>query len=383
MHLENKSLDHKPYMPILRCKEAEKKALTELDVPIRDRMTPLIEVPRALYVKTPDGKNRELLTRDDPRVPYVLDDWLRKTALDIQKAWYDRHSLLDLQHLHPEWRTPSGMHPVTACWNYANEHSLFPPNPVPIVTLSSDSDFCQAVQGVLRIENVGIGMRITREQLNDSNFQTHLAERLLQFQLSPAQVDLIVDFGIVGKDELDLAWMCSRVPWIQDWRTYSCIGGSFPKNLIGLSVGEHEFPRWEWRAYRNQITDGVALPRIPIFGDYATQYAEYCEPVPGARPSASIRYTAEDNFIVVKGQALHLGTRHLQYPANAMSLCSRPEFRTIATCAGDDYIEDKANRMLEIEQTGKGTGIPKTWLQASLNRHWTATGTQISELFAF
>lgn len=383
MRKENTPFDHTMYMPVLRCKDAEKKALAELDFAVRGKMTPLIEVPRALRVKNANPKKPDkLLARDDPRVPMVLDQLLRKVSLSMKQAWHSRQLLLDLQHLHPEWRTPDGLHPVTACWNYASEDSLFPPNPIPVVTLSSDFEFCQAVKGVLEIDNVGIGIRVNREQLGDSNLQSHLMAMLQKFALSPTQVDLIADFGLVEKDELRLAWICSRIPWIQKWRTYSCISGSFRKDLAGLDVGEYEFERWEWQSYRDQISGGDSLQRVPTYGDYATQCAAYAEPVDGPRPSASLRYTADEKFIVVRGRALHLGAKYLQYPANAMSLCSRPEFRTITSCAGDDYIADKAANMIEIERTGKGTGNPQTWIQASLNRHWTVAAHQISTLFA-
>lgn len=86
----------------------------------------------------------------------------------------------------------------------------------------------------------------------------------------------------------------------------------------------------------------------------------------------------------MRGQSIRVGAKSLQYPANAELLRGHQEFRSLLEqekCAGDDYIEDRANCMLEIEEKGEGMGNSTTWLQASLNRHWSLTTKQLSTLF--
>lgn len=381
--------DHRHYVAVLRCKQAEKGALKQLPESVRTSMTPLIEIPRTLNIQSEEtdtsGKPKRLiLQRGDERVPYILDAVLRKTTADIKVVWGDRPIWLDLQHLFPEWRLPDGRHPVEVIWNYARADLLFPPDPVPVVTLRSDAAFLHAVRTILEQDNVGVVLRLHLDDLEQIQLTTRITNLLSQLELTPARADLVVDFGSMGESGLLIEWMCSQIPYIEQWRTFSCVGSSFPENLIGMPLGQNEFPRHEWNSFSALIQSEKSLPRTPAFGDYGPQYGSYVEPIPNASPTASIRYTTPLKFVVMKGQSTKVGAKSMQYPANAELLRGHEEFRSLLEqdkCAGDDYIEDRADRMLEIEEKGKGTGNSTTWLQASLNRHWSLTTKQLSTLF--
>lgn len=140
-------------------------------------------------------------------------------------------------------------------------------------------------------------------------------------------------------------------------------------------------PRLDWRAWRDQVTVQPPLPRLPAFGDYTVQHPVFREPGFGLNFSASIRYTAEDDFVVMRGEGVRNddGPGYSQWPANAMMLCERPEFRGESFSAGDRYIKEMS---AEVEKNGSGrTGGPGTWLQAAFNHHLTLTVRQISSLF--
>ena len=381
-----KPFDHTHYMPVLRCKKAEKDALQQLPPLIRSKMTPLIEIPRNFSVKETDanGKQKKIpLEQSDPRIPQLLDERLHKTCADIAEVWFECPVLLDLQHLCSEWRLPDGRHPVEATWHYARNFSTFPPDPVPVVNLHSDAAFLQAIRQILAIDNVGVALRIKRSDLERPWLNLEIGGLLNSLELQPHEVDFVVDYGCVGENELALQWMCSRVPRIEEWRTFTCVSSSFPQDLMGMELGQNELPRHEWNAFHDLVQSGQTLPRLPTFGDYATQFGSYVEPVPNASVSASIRYTIAREFVVMRGQSLRKGTKYLQYPANAFLLCEHPEFRSLVEdCDGDDYIQGRAERMLEIEENeGKGAGNPTKWLQASFNRHLSVTTQQISNLF--
>lgn len=388
----SQAFDHTHYIATLRCKQAEKGALKQLSPAIRSRMTPLIEIPRTLKIDDESEeqtikksrKKKLVLQRGDERVGQVLDEVLRKTTKDIKAVWSTHSVWLDLQHLAPEWRLPNGKHPVAGIWKYARADQLFPPNPVPVVTLRADEDFLTAIRQILEEENVGVVVRLHREDLERPSLAPRLATILNRLELSPYDAHLVVDFGYVGESDFAIEWACRQVPNVELWRTFSCIGSSFPENLMGMALGQHEFERHEWKAYESLISSGKNLPRIPAFGDYATQYGIYAEPPLNAAPTASIRYTAPKKYIVMRGGSTLRGAKCLQFPANAKLLCDHDEFRTLLKnepCAGDDYIEDRGQKWLEIEEEGKGTGSTTTWLQASFNRHWSLTTKQLSSLF--
>ncbi|MCX6619413.1 MAG: hypothetical protein NTZ98_25375, partial [Acidobacteria bacterium] len=152
--------------------------------------------------------------------------------------------------------------------------------------------------------------------------------------------------------------------------------GAFPPDLQGVPVGQQLLPRLEWQAWRTQVSQGGRLQRQPAFADYAIQHPIYAEPPERANFSASIRYTLEKDWLIMRGEGVfHDGSPGFaQWPANAQLLCERTEFRGANFSSGDAYIFQRS-----LNQTQ--TGSPATWLQAGFNHHLTFVARQIASLF--
>jgi len=112
--------------------------------------------------------------------------------------------------------------------------------------------------------------------------------------------------------------------------------------------------------------------RLPSFGDYTIQHAVYKEPPPFPHVSASIRYTAEDSWIVFRGEWIGKkdGSGSAQYPAEAQLLIEKSEFYGDSFSDGDRFIAEKA-------KNGIKPGNPKQWLQAGINHHITLTAKMV------
>lgn len=134
----------------------------------------------------------------------------------------------------------------------------------------------------------------------------------------------------------------------------------------------------EWKQWAAEITNSADLPRRPSFGDYTIQHPIYREPVEGANPSASIRYTSETYWVIMRGAGLRNsgGTGHMQYPANAELLFGRKEFCGPQFSGGDEYIWKVGSHQ------GDGPGTPETWLRAGINHHLTFAARQIASVVA-
>ncbi len=368
----HRAFKHNHYVPHLRCKQAELEALAALTESVKDSLTPLIEMP---------SKEFDPL---DPGTPARIDERFKHFAGMMKSSWSERHLFLDLGYLHPSVRGLGGLHPITVMWREATSESFFPPSPIPVVSPDRDVAYKEAVRAVIQGTGVGICLRLGSEHLYLTNLEQVINELLAFYELSPDEVDLIFDFGLIDEDGFMLSDLLDNLPYVLNWRTLTCAGGSFPQDLQGFTVGEHEHPRWEWQHYRDQVGNGSTLPRIPTFGDYTIQHPVYIEPVDNARPSASIRYTAQEHTVIMRGESLFKddGAKHKQYPAEALMLCEREEFCGAEFSAGDAYIYDKAVRMEAILAREKGdTGGPKQWLYAGINHHLTLVTQQISNLF--
>lgn len=189
-------------------------------------------------------------------------------------------------------------------------------------------------------------------------------------------IDIIIDFGIAKASDPSFSYLEERLPRFDAWRSVVVLGGSFPPNLSGLSVGEHELTRQEWTNWIKQIA--AISSRIPTFGDSTTQHPIYSEPPPGANVSASIRYTSDDYWLVMRSEGLRnkTGAGFAQYPAQAQLLMERKEYCGPLFSKGDAYIAQIGLQEL------KTTGNPEAWLRAGINHHIVFVVRQIATALA-
>lgn len=330
-------------------------------------MTPLIEVtPRALAAEAM------------PR-PVDVDRGLAKVIMKIIENWGDDPLFIDLGLIDPRARASSGAHPVSVLFEDGNRRFL--PSFIPVTALDRDAAYQDAVKSVVAKDRLGLCLRIRGSELLRSELPGEIDRLLMVLGLEHEDIDILVDYGIIDAALPNFAEACQRLPSLSRWRTFTIVSGAFPEDLRGMTPGEHELPRRDWQAWRDQVTAHPPLPRLPSYGDYVIAHPVFKEPSPGLNPSASIRYAAEDYWVIMRGEAIRNddGPGLLQYPANASLLCDRPEFRGEAFSSGDQYIKKMAQ---ELGKNGTGsTGDLKTWLRAGVNHHLTLAVRQVSSLF--
>lgn len=238
----------------------------------------------------------------------------------------------------------------------------------PVVRTSSDTPVVEAVAEWAAAEGCGVCIRV--------DGTTSLAERaddvlrlLNELGIPIEEVDLVVDAQdlprLAGFDLLTEAFPQSALA-----RNWVVLGGTFPSSITEYSPDdyEHLIERAEWSAWVEE-SGKLGGGRIPTYGDFATQPARYT-PSPGYPGSASVRYSTEENFVLLRGRG---GKRvdYNQYIGHARYLKTRPYFRRAADTAADDYVEWIA--------TGRNrTGSQQTWRVASFQRHVGVVRSQLS-----
>ena len=131
-------------------------------------------------------------------------------------------------------------------------------------------------------------------------------------------------------------------------------------------------PRIEWTVWRSLIVRS-RLPRLPAFGDYAISHPQPSEVDPRImRPSASIRYTANDAWLVLKGRNLR-DYGYAEFYDVCRDLVARPEYSGPSFSWGDWYIEECANQRV-------GTGNLTTWRKVGTSHHLAFVTRQIASL---
>ena len=360
-------LDDALYVPVLRWKAAEKDALQWLRKEDKSRLKPLLEIiPRSFQAK--DGGP----TRSVRAV-------LRTIARDIETYWGSSPVFVDVDHvIKAGIREESGCHVLEVLAEETRRLlPLFPrkSNLVPVTGLSRSEDYQNAVSSIVEEDKTGACFRITPREVSHRKLADKLEALLSRLRLDMADADLLVDYQVPNGSHPDLKTLCALLPQLSKWRSFIVLVGAFPRDLQKLEKNRrHTLHRDDWLFWRNQVRTLPRGTRRPTFGDYTIQHPIYKEPPERCNPSASIRYTHSEYWVIMRGEGLcHKGSpRNAQYPAEAQLLCEMDEFCGPGFSRGDLYLQ-------ETSQQPKTPGTPYTWLRAGINHHMTYATRQVHQ----
>lgn len=373
--------DSNHYIPVLRWKAAEKEALHLMSPESRKDVTPLIELmmPRPELYKGATKKERD--EKKEEKTPNEL--WEESIALfnktlpklpeDISKCWGDTPIFVDVRFVDASIRAKA----LDDLMILGKEHNLFlvpVVNMIPVIDLESDKQTREVAVKYAKEGGRGLCLRLLRSNLRKETIADELMNFLKVSGLTETQVDLIADIGVADGEYAIFTDSLQSIPNLAAWRTFSVISGAFPPDLSEFKVPDvYRIDRVDWRNWINPASF-EKLSRKPAFGDYTIQSPVYKEPSRISFPSASIRYTADDQWVIMRGQG-GPGREANQYLANAKLLTEESEFDGPAFSYGDGYIAEKA-----VDLASKKTGSPTTWLVAGVNRHLMKVASQIAIL---
>ncbi|NQV34584.1 MAG: hypothetical protein HQ515_17960 [Phycisphaeraceae bacterium] len=154
-----------------------------------------------------------------------------------------------------------------------------------------------------------------------------------------------------------------RLPSLEKWRSFTLIGTSFPETMGGIKIGAEAVPRYEWRLYKLLVAgfkrEGL---RLPTFGDYAISHPRVLVlDMRVVKPSATIRYTIDDGWYIVKGKNVR-DHGFEQYRSLSEKVLVSPHYCDSGYSWGDEYIMKCNNG------SGK-TGNLMVWRQVGTNHH--------------
>lgn len=347
------------YVPILRAKQGELQALAQLHFNVKGRTTPLLEVQP---IEDPGRKTPE--------------QHFANLANDLATKWGVEHRIFIDDQESGDDPTSGGRHPIDELFVALDAKGLLA---VPVTGLSRTPDYESAVIAIAaRTGNVCL--RLEAGDFLTLDLASSLTTWLTASGLEPEAVDLVIDIGALESNEdvtgLAIVSNLALLPRIQDWRSLTLAMTSFP-----TSLGDHvsqdstgRVPRRAWSLYTRLLR--MALPRVPDFGDYAVDNPEVVLDIPpallGARMTAAIRYSTEDDWLIVRGRNLRR-FGYGQYRDLSARLKKEPEYKGAAFSWGDDYVDRCASSKV-------GTGNQTTWRSVAVNHHITLVVEQLSTL---
>ena len=347
------ALDH--YVPVLKVKRGEKKALQLIAPNLQHRITPLLEIVE-------HGDDTELNTH--------LDNAFRDLSDSVQP--YSR-CFLDAREMDADG--PSAA--VEVFRRAAAEGIVF----TPVTGISRSED----VAAALSHRTHGVALRLTRDEYESGNLARNLRDFMSRHGLTPEETDLIIDLGPVdnlvtaGVTALTDAFL-DDVPDHSRWRTFIISACAFPSTM-GI-VDRHSYKlveRADWIAWRDGLhARRRTIPRLPTFSDCAIQHPAGVE---GFNPvtmqvSASIRYTWSDDWLLIKGESTRITLATTQFPALATQLVHGhlgSHFSGVGHCGGCASIQASARGAPRL-------GSAEVWRRLGTIHHITTVILELAAL---
>lgn len=355
------------YIPCLRWKLGEYQALADLSSIARSIIMPLIDVSEIGF-DFATGENKK-----------SVDDHLKQFAKRVTDNWGKDKCFIDMHLINDAERMATCEHPVTFIFNDLRSKGA---QAIPVMAINQDSQWQSAIQQVADQDNRGFCLRISLEEAANSRLGKSIQELLEKFNKRVEQCDLIIDERAPNFEPLDgfvsmLETIIRNLPYLNQWRSFALIGTSFPSSLSILKSNPQKIiPRNEWRAYKQLFfrlrSSGI---RIPNFGDYAINHPEVSTADPRVmKTTANIRYTINDNWLVVRGKVL----RDYGFEQHR-DLCKMIErsnlFEGPGFSVGDKYIFDCSRKNVS-------PGNSTTWRRVGTNHHLEAVARDVANLAA-
>ncbi len=359
--------DYHHYVPCLRWKQGEYQALLQLKDTTKSKMTPLIEVPEIGW-----DFEKKIATK-------TIDKHLEPFARRVKTKWKNRRCFVDLKIISPSERMLDGRHPLEFVFFNLRKEKC---EGIPVTGLDRDKEFQQAIQQVVSKDKNGICLRVTLEQAAKSNIKKMIDDLLSNIGVTQKDSDFILDLGAPNFVPLEgfcklVQAIAQKLPYIERWRTLTLLGTSFPVSMAEIKGGAENIPRYEWQLYK-KLTANLkkADYRLPTFGDYAIAHPNVLNlDMRIVKPSASIRYTTNDEWYIIKGPNVR-DNGFEQYRGHCLRLKASPYYSGSDFSEGDLYISDCAN--------GNGsTGNLPAWRRVGTNHHLEKVTLDISSFSAF
>jgi T4 beta protein len=359
--------DDKHYVPFLKGKAGEIKALGQLDTDERDALTPLIEVPPQKVTFSKAGAKIE-----------TVDKTLKGYAARLSKAWGSvDHCYVDIAQFDPDVRLRDGRHPLTAFFADAKKANLAA---IPVTGLDRDSAQLEAVETVCKTWRVGVAVRLRRPELRDTKRLVEVLPRFLRLlDQEPGQIDLLLDFGELISSEVKAIETEARaailaLPDLKAWRSLVLCTGAFPAEVSSFirTRASGERPRRDWALWQRLFASAESLPRLPAFADYGVTGAEWGPPFNPRKmnPACKIVYATDEEWVIVRGRSFRdFGGE--QYRQLAAQIKAREEFLGVNHCSADKKIVDCAAGL-------GGTGNLEQWVTAATRHHIEVVSRQLA-----
>lgn len=193
------------YVPVLRWKGSEQKALLKIAPDIRRTITPLLEiVPKQLE----GGKRIERAAKQ------IADNW----------GWQEL-VFVDFRLL------PNEVTAISAA-RFSKEASRYS-IPFALSTgLRSSPTYQKCIRESIQAAHCQLCLRLFMDDIRQEGLESSIETFLSYMGVRALDVHLVIDFQAMDKDPPNISFWMGRLPKSNEWRTLTVVCGAFPRNLV-------------------------------------------------------------------------------------------------------------------------------------------------------
>ncbi|MBN1837878.1 MAG: beta family protein [Spirochaetales bacterium] len=359
--------DHRHYVPILKGKAGEYRALARLMPEVRNGLTPLIEIPPIEHSAETDQPLK------------TLDEHLKPVSTALVNAWpVQRPFFVDVVYLLDSGLMSDGStHPATHLFADLREQGLLA---IPVSGLARDEGYQNAIGEIIQADDRGVCLRLEEDDFADpDSVEPSLGGIMSQLGAERGSTDLLIDFGPISTGHarrlaLQLRTMLQAIPNLVEWRSLTVAGSSFPPHTGDMVRGEPNLvERTEWLMWLALRSGSPHLRRLPTFSDYAINHPTVAElDWRVIKMNANIRYTTDEAWLIFKGRPVRVEGYEQSHQLCA-SLVEHESFLGEEYSPGDTWISCCA-------RSEEGPGNATTWREVATSHHLTFVTRQIASL---
>lgn len=340
------AFDANHYVPVLKVKRGEKRALRLLSPTVKTRITPFLEIVERKSDKT-------------------FEQHLLTSIRDFFEAVSGFHRcFIDTREIAPDG--PAG---AEAIFQWAADAGI---NFTPVTGISRSVD----LEAALAFKDNGLALRLERGDFESGGLEVSINAFLSRHNLAPEDIDLFIDLGAVdtmihiGVRRFARAFL-EEVPYHERWRTFTLSACAFPQSMAVISRFSYDtIDRVDWIAWRDGLHARQArLFRLPTYSDCGIQYPAGVEGFDfrTMQSSASIRYAITDGWLLIKGESTRITPPSQQFASLARALVNNQ--------VGSYYFGDHhchgCSGMMECAQGRSGYGSQEAWRRLGTIHHIT------------
>ncbi len=341
---------HHHYVPVLKVKDGEKRAMQQLSAPVAARVTPLFEI----------------VSRTDKPVDKHIDTAFKRFELAI--------SPFNFYYL--DCREIAADGPAVALDVFGRAAALGRPF-IPVTSVSRTIDVAAAMAHRAH----GVAIRLSPAEFEAGTLTSTVPSFLATHGLSPGDVDLIVDLGaidemIVTPGIADFAeQFLNEIPFQAAWRSFILSGCGFPRKLAGVKADSNgTFERVDWAHWHTRLFPTRRKgARLPTYSDCGIQHRDGVEDIDftKVKPAAAIRHALPMSWYIEKGRSIaNIGGDQFQSLAANVIAATQPAQGHCAGCAA----------LFATAKHPKGNASLTKWRQFGTVHHITLTVENLAAL---